>query len=307
MGRKDEITGGGAVPPPDAPIEKSEPIRPDAQAEFLNRARQNEQTLKPFNPQRRSPPPLAPVAAVPSPTAGPALAPAPDLAARIADVFDEPPIAAAPPPTADELQVDQYEDSIPALTDEDRKRMPAASNSESPSRGILPNLIPPTGDKFDGIPRGGFGDAAFAEYTPLNGYELLQLVKAEAKALLARCENDLRFSMAITYPRVRLRVSVEVEGAAEDKDNDFRIDRVRIPKGGEAGSTPLDVARALGAEDMVFVLSRIRQEFDEEGRSDEPPDALRDAVGLDKPRKTMLVVGGRHMFVDILPGSTGAQ
>ena len=304
MGDKREITGGGAVPPPDAPIEQSQPLTPGAIAEHRRRAQQNEQTLAPFNPtQRRSPLPTAPIitSAVPQPV-GTQTVVGDGIASLVADVFDEPPIAQAQTPTAEELLVDQYEDHIPALSDEDRKRMPAASSGDSPSRGILPNLTPPKGDKFEGIPRGGFGDPSMAEYTPLNGDELLQLVLSEGHALLERCKNDLRFSMAITYPRVRLRVSVEVEGSMDDKDNDFRIDRVHVPKAGHQGATPKEVAHAMGADDVVFVLSSTRQEFDGEGQSDEPPDALRDSIGIEKPRKTAINVGGYQMFVDIVPG-----
>ncbi len=200
--------------------------------------------------------------------------------------------------------VDQLEDYPPGLSDEDRKRMPAASDSESPSRGILPDLVPKRLDKFEGIDRGGFGDMGEAQYFPLTGDELRDLVMALFDDIAARIRNDLRFSMALTYPRVRAVVEVRIEGAAEDKDGGFTIEKVKAPRNGEKGGTPMDVAR-LRADSICFVVSATRQEFTPEGESDRPPDAIRDELGLNRPRKTMITGprGEQLGVVDIMhPG-----
>src|SRR3990167_1595093 len=80
-GRAKGVTGGGAVPPPDAPRETAQPLQHETIAIQQERARANEKTLPPFNPQgmRRAAPSVAPVAPPPpTPSATEAL---------IADLF----------------------------------------------------------------------------------------------------------------------------------------------------------------------------------------------------------------------------
>ena len=298
MSDKREITGGAGMIPPDAPREVPQPLRPELLQRQAERARMNEQPLPPFNPQqgRRSIPSVAPPAAPASP-------PSTAMDALIADVFaDTPVILPTAPPTPEEGLIDQYEDILPPLTDEDRKRMPAASLTDTPAKGLLPNLVPPKGDKFDGIPRGGFADASDAQYYPITGEELIEVVCTVTDTLIAQIKNDLRFSMALTYPRLRVRVRLEVEGAAEDNNAGFEIQKVYVPKEGMGGSTPLEIARAHGANEVVFVVTSTMQEFTPDGQSDLPPDAIRDAIGMPKPRKQMVNLGGRQSFVDVIPG-----
>ena len=319
MGNKSEITGGGAVPPPDAPIESAQPIQPDALDAMLANAAVNEKVLPPFNPKPMGRPIQAlsnTVSRVKDATA--------DL---IADVFgtDPPKVVSAvggprvqeipkdrsvvagqglPIPQNDPMfsEVDQLEDVLPELTAEDLTRMPAASNTDTPSKGLLPNLTPPKGDKFDGIARGGFGNLDEAQYFPLSGDEAGQLALALMDTLAAQIPNDLRFSMALTYPRIRMTLQLIVEGQAEDNNAGFEILKIKAPKEGEKGGTPLEIAQAR-ADQVCFVISARRQEFTPEGESDQPPDAIRDELGLHKPRKQIIETNGRQAFVDVVPGS----
>lgn len=310
MSKKSEITGAvGAVPPADAPIEHAQPIRPETIQFQQDRARSNEKELPPFNPPGQRRPVVAPpVVSKPDATA-----------ALIADVFgsdagevrpvaDRPTVVVAGQgtivPVIDPQQeiVDQLEDILPALTAEDRLRMPAASSTDTPAKGLLPDLTPPKGDKFEGVQRGGFSDLADAQYFPLQGDELKELVLALFDDLAARIANDLRFSMALVYPRVRAIVEIRVEGHAEDNNSGFEIRKILAPKDGEKGGTPEEIARQR-ADQIVFVIQALRQEFTPEGDSDQPPDALRDALHLPKPRKQIIETTTGQAFVDIVPGS----
>jgi len=320
VGNKNEITGKvGAAPPPDAPIESAAPLQPSTLEFQQQQARSNERTLPPFAPKPMGlvsgvvaavrsaimPPKAEPVAPAPDPE--------PSRVQQLAEEFfgDEPylPVvqqqadAAPVSPFHDPMisgDVDQLVDVLPELTAEDRLRMPAASNSETPSKGLLPSLVPDTmPDKFDGISRGGFSDVNDAQYFPLTGEELRELVCALADTLIAQVRNDLRFSLALTYPRVRAVLRLEVEGAAEDKDGGFVIEKVFAPKAGTPGGTALEIARQR-ANQVCFVIQAVRQEFSEDGQSDQPPDAIRDELGLSRPRKTIIQgQGGQQFMVDI--------
>jgi len=299
-GRSKGVVGGaGVAPPPDAPQETAQPIQPGTLSFQQAQAAANEKPLPPFNPQGRRPIPA--VSAVP--------VKAPSTASLIADVFgSEAPQPAAPRQPLesvldpDQGLIDQLEDILPELTPEDRARMPAASNSDSPSRGILASLKPPMGDKFEGISRGGFSDGGEAQYFPLDGTELRALVLTMLHEVALRIENDLRFSIAVTYPRVRATISIEIEGHAEDNNAGFMIEKVVAPKDGAKGSTPLEMAKRFGDE-VCFVVSATKQEFTPEGEIDSPPDAMRDHVGLSKPRKQMIETSTGPVFVDVAPGT----
>lgn len=303
---KGVVGGAGAVPPPDAPQESAQPLQPATVAVQQERAAANEKTLPPFKPptHRQQLPPAAPV--VPSKTE-----------ALIADVFgsettrpmDRPtlvvPGQGLPVPAADPDQglTDQMDDALPALTAEDRLRMPAASETDTPTKGLLPTLTPQTsGDKWDGISKGGFSDIGEAQYFPLAGNEAAELAFALADTLVDQVKNDLRFSMALTYPRIRMTLQLIVEGHAEDNNSGFVIEKTFAPKDGENGSTPLDVAKAR-ADEVCFVVKALRQEFTPNGEIDRPPDAMRDELGLPKPGKRVLDTNVGQVFVDVIPGS----
>lgn len=316
----------GAVPPPDAPIEKAQPVAPDGGGMVVfdpvtrqptgevvlptERAAKNERQLQPLKAPGR--PLTGAVAAAVMGTPSPVTQ---DVASLVSDVFGEQtPFVAPkvpghgepiPPSDPQQSEVDQVEDIMPALTDEDRLRMPAASETDSPSKGILKELIPQQrGDKWDGISRGGFSDVGEAQYYPLTGEELAEVVRGLFDSIAAQMQNDLRFSIALTYPSARITVRVEVEGSVEENDHAFSIERVQIPKDAEKGSTPLAIARQLG-DQVVFVITGLRQEFTQDGQVEAPPDQMRLDAGLPRPQKTMLYSGdGRQMSVDIVaPGA----
>lgn len=305
-----KVSGGiGSVPPPDAPHETAEPIRAETLAVHRQMAQQHEKVLAPLNPQRLKGP-----LPVPQPDP-PATVQISEIDQLVADVFgapvpDRPGIIVAgqgdPLPAMDPEQglVDQLDD-LPPLTEEDRARMPAASMSESPAKGILPDLIPRAEpNKFEGISRGGFSDIGEAQYFPLDGSELKELVLSLFDVLSKQIQNDLRFSMALTYPRVRARVRIEIEGAAEDKDGGFTIEKVRAPKPGAPGGTALDIARQR-ANQIVFVVEAVKQEFSEDGTSEAPPDQIRDELQLHRPHKQIIQgqMPGQQFMVDVGPGS----
>lgn len=188
--------------------------------------------------------------------------------------------------------------TIAPLTEEDRRRMPAASDTDSPSRGIPQ----PRGRRADLEVTGGFGDVIDQQYFPLDGSELRELVLGIFDQLAAQLQNDLRFSMALVYPRVRAKVIIEVEGETDEAK--FDITKLIVPAEGAAGSTPQEVARTLGRT-ICFVVEGVKQEFTPEGESDQPPDAMRDELGLTKPGKRMIMQNGRPVFIDMIVGSTG--
>lgn len=336
MGIKEAIAKGvagvmGATPPPDAPKETTQPLQPDAGGIVVydpvtqqptgevvtpaQRAAANEKPLAPFNPKRSTLtpeqinaqlkamglPPVQPATTLPVP---PVATPAPpaegSTEALISDVFGEdlPPDMQAPPvdPVAAILE------PPPPLSEEDRARMPAASDTDTPSKGLLPTLTPPTGDKFEGIARGGFSSLDDGQYFPITGDELKTLVGQMLTALKDQIQNDLRFSMALTYPRLRATLELRVEGHVEDADSGFTINKVRGPK----HTTPLEVARKR-SKAVVFVLDEVRQEFTPAGEVDTPPDAMRADLGLVIPHKQLLQgERGEQSFVDLIPGDTAA-
>jgi hypothetical protein len=165
---------------------------------------------------------------------------------------------------------------------------PAASETDSPSRGIPQPILDP-GKRITG----GFGDGIAAQYFPITGPELLELVRMLMDQLNARLDNDLRFHIASVYPRLRARVVIEVEATADDQS--FSIQQVAV-----RDQTPMEVARLYGDE-VVFALVAQRQEFDNDGVPENPPDRLRDELGLEKPAKQWVGSGPGRQVVDHVP------
>lgn len=162
---------------------------------------------------------------------------------------------------------------------------PAASETDSPSRGI-PREVADPGRRITG----GFGHAGEAQYFPLDGTELRELVLSQFDQLAERLQNDLRFHIAITYPRVRVRVVVEVEAYAQE--NGFTVERIK-----EHDKTPLEVARD-HADQVAFVLIAERREVADDGSAENPPDRVREELGLARPHKQQIDTPGGRMFVD---------
>jgi len=244
--------GQFSAPPPNAPHEVAQPIRPETFDAQLAAAAANEQTLPPFDPK-------------PMPV-----------------VQDESSLAEA---------VRARHASVPRGT-----HQPAASETDSPSRGIPRDILDP-GKQITG----GFGSAQEAQYYPLDGSEAKQLALQLMDQLAARIENDLRFHPAIVYPRLTMRVVIEVEGYT-DRGN-FDIQQVLMP--GTADKTPLEIARTRG-DQVAFVLVEQRREFAPDGTIEAPPDLIRDELQLEKPHKQMIQTGAGRMIVDRSPSLDGS-
>lgn len=260
----------GAVPPADAPVEVSQPITPDAKAEMLAKARVNERELKPLTygaELRTGPPPASVITGKEVAGLDPFYR---DLAAKQA--------AAVPSPVE------------PV---EDLSRFPAASNTDSPARGMPGSAIrPPTAKPMLEI-TGGFGVQDEGQYYPLNGDELKTLVDGLLSTLHARIQNDLRFSIALCYPRVSCTLRLEV--TAEVADQAFQIQTVDLTP--EEKKTPLETAKRHG-DSVVFCLVERRREFTEAGDVETPPDAIREELEIPTPHKQMVALGQNMVIVD---------
>jgi hypothetical protein len=175
---------------------------------------------------------------------------------------------------------------------------PAASDTDSPTRGIpRAHAIDATRKRERPPITGGFGDQSEMQYFALSGVELLALTESLMDDLHNRIQNDLRFSEALCYPRVAVKVSLEVTGFGEDRG--FVIDKLYPGVQDLARQTPLDLARSI-ADEIVFVVVAERREVDEHGDSLEPPDAVRQSLGLKRPGKRMVTgPGGVQQWVDV--------
>lgn len=166
---------------------------------------------------------------------------------------------------------------------------PAASDSESPSRGVPKGNLPP-----DKQITGGFGvsaGAASLEYVPLDGSEVCKLLQGLLLLTAEQIQNDLRLSLAVTYPRVRARVELIVESYTGDAD--FKIVR-HLP---EQNRAPVDVARQ-HADEVCFVIVAQRQEFGADGKPESPANALRAEMGLEIPHKQLIDTPTGRVIVD---------
>ena len=246
--------GAGMAPPPGAPTTVTRELSPQLIQEQLARARANEKELAPFNPP----------ATQPVKQSAPVQAPA-------ADFFGDAPAAAPPAQVVG-----------PAAPVSPFQANP--SDPESPARG---RPTPPS-DPGKAI-IGGFGDPA-TFYVPLDGREVRDLVLLKMDDLIKAMENDLRFSLHLTYPRAKVTVTVTVEGHA-DPQHDIRLEKTI-----EAGKMPVEVARGL-ADEVVFVLVAGHVE---DGESVTAPNAVRQQIGAEIPAKQRMQVGASAQIVDVL-------
>ncbi len=169
---------------------------------------------------------------------------------------------------------------------EGEPHQPAASDTDSPRRGV-PMPIADVNKRVTG----GWGGADEAQYTPLNGLEVAEVLRMLMGELSERLERDLMFSLAITYPRARITLTARVEGYATTQPVDITMGKIH-------DKTPEDVAARL-ADPVNEVRTAERTEFDDEGTPQDPPDRMRDEVGLEKPRKQWVGEGAGRQMVDI--------
>lgn len=197
-----------------------------------------------------------------------------------------PPADDAPPLSAEEIDAN----AAAAELAEIQKTHPAASNTDSPSRG-MPRRDPRAGLDI----KGGWGDAnAGAQYFALSGDDLKTIAQQMLLELHDRIDNDLRFSIALVYPRVSVRATLHIHGFAGGPQS-FEIERVRpADVAGPGGSpSPESVAAAL-ADEVVFTLIAERREVDDEGDSVAAPDQLRNEFGIQRPGKHVVSGAGNN-------------
>jgi hypothetical protein len=200
-----------------------------------------------------------------------------------------------PPVPADPIDL---RTALPAAT---QSHAPAASDTDSPSRGVpRPNVANQRPGKEI---TGGFADQAAMQYFALDGRELGILVQDMLVELHQRIDNDLRFTEAIVYPRVAVKCSVEVSGFG--MDNSFTVDKIVKDAGLAAGDplarqTPIELARQV-ADEVVFVLVAAKSETDANGEPLDPPDKIRIELNLKRPRKQVVIgVNGTRQMVDVV-------
>lgn len=279
----------GIEPPPEAPREPTQPLRADAgtiidkdgQAHRpIDKARANERELAPLTYRD----PVAQAAAELAGTSSPGVVQAP------APV--KPAVVAASAKPADPT-------------------MPAASNSDSPSRGIPGTAHSPHRAKDPLEVTGGFGGGG-GEYFALDGTEVRTCVEQLLDELIQQAENDVRVVAltADTVAEIRIALAVTADtgdqkvdlvGSGGNPDGDlvaaiqavldaFHASVVGDLRLGIACSYPqygvtLTLTVKAHAEDPGFTLSKHRREEDEHGITETPPDALRQELGLPIPGK----------------------
>ncbi len=275
MARTSKSAEGFGVPPPHAPREVSQPITPQALEEMLAKARRNERAPKPvrlYSPPSKSPPSggEAPPAPSASPSAAPELSSSPlDTAETSPPEIPEDleiPVPLGPhltpadqalvsgqPPPETELPLPQIPEDREVTGPE--AYQPAASDTDSPSRG-LPRPQP-RGKEITG----GWGlGTQEPSYFALDGSELLQAARTLWDRLNSTLDQDLRFSLAVTYPQVKVTVKVVVEGAVPMAASESQAFTVSL--------------------ETLLELSQSLQDSEES-----PPDLVRESLGLQVPGK----------------------
>lgn len=253
----------GTPPPPGAPIETTQPLAPDAGGVVLldgtvkdprALAAQNERELLPLVFEK--PPLEAPVLTEPtSGVTGKAIKGLDPFYARQAERA-----AAAEAPAEG-----------PAVVD--LAQFPAGSNSDTPRRG-LPKPIRDHGKQITG----GFGMMP-EHYSPLNGDEVKTALEALMDLVHASLQRDLRLTVATTYARAQISVTLAVRGSVMAHPVEIRREQL-------LDRNPVDVAEQFGDE-VMFVVLQQRREENARGESEDPPNKIRQDLGLPIPRRTL--------------------
>lgn len=301
--------GGNFEPPPDhAPREVSQPLQPALIEQQLAMAAQNEQVLPPFAPRGGQPvmPTAQPIQPVPpakasvrtvsrrpavDSTAVDAVDPGAQAIADAVAAGELAPAAVLMPPPRPSLAA-QATDVQPVPSPDVPELAPilphmrAASNTDSPSRG-QPTHDPDPGKRITG----GFGEPSEGQYFPLDGSELKAVVENLLAELHTRIQDDLRFSLALTYPRIRVHVDICVEAYAAD--GGFKVVKHAAPH----EKTPIEVAERF-AEEVAFIVRAERREFDDENQPQDAPNAMRMEAGLRVPRKQRIETSAGIIYAD---------
>lgn len=253
----------GTPPPPGAPIETTQPLAPDAGGVVLldgtvkdprALAAQNERELRPLVFEK--PPLEAPV--LTAPTSG-----VTGKAIKGLDPFYARQAARA--------AVAEAPAEGPAVVD--LAQFPAGSNSDTPRRG-LPKPIRDHGKHITG----GFGMMP-EHYSPLNGDEVKTALEALMDLVHASLQRDLRLTVATTYARAQISVTLAVRGSVMAHPVEIRREQL-------LDRNPVDVAEQFGDE-VLFVVLQQRREENARGESEDPPNKIRQDLGLPIPRRTL--------------------
>ena len=294
---------GGVAPPPGADLSPAQPLRADAGTIIdtdgvahrpIDKARQNERELAPLTYKDSIATAAAELAGIAVP--GVVQAPAPVKAAVVAatPAVGLPPTILTPDPT-----------------------QPAASNSDSPSRGIPGTAYSPHRAKDPLAIEGGFGIGS-GEYFAIDGVEMKACLEQLLEEVLSQAENDARVVglSGATGATLSLRavlladtedqtVTIEKTGANPDGDlvhailtlcDAFHRDLQTDLRMGLAWTYPsygviltLTVCAYAGHEG--FTIQKHRREFDEAGQPETPPDALREELALPIPGRQVVMQG----------------
>jgi len=176
----------------------------------------------------------------------------------------------APQPEPEPVEPSALDD----LTDAFKATHPAASTTDSPSRGIPQ----PVGDPGKQITGGWGPQGSGSEYFALDGSELKAIVLALAARLQQALDGDLRFGLSVVYPQVKVSLSLTVDG--------------RSPEGRD-----LDLP---GNEKIDLNWSRIlalRAEV--EDNEDSPAGKIRDDFQIRGPQKQVIRAGAARLLVDV--------
>lgn len=272
-------SGTFQAPPADAPMERTQPLTADAGTIVdvhgvahrpIDKARMNERELQPLTYGRAPGEAPSNVEITDVKTPGEAKAPEPVKAAAHQPVVQQRPVD----PTRPAMSAD--EDPVTAR----------------PARGIPGTAFSPYRTKPALAVEGGFGSAE-QEYFPLTGEELKQCVGLLLEELVEQIGNDLRFTLATTYPRFNVKVNLIVEAETEEQ--------VRIEKIDAREVVPLEVAQQ-HCDSVVFVVSRSRREFDAHNEVETPVDALRQELEIPGMRKQTVPGPFGPMAIDLPTG-----
>ena len=166
--------------------------------------------------------------------------------------------------------------ALDELTEAFKATHPAASRTDSPSRGIPT----PSADPGKQVTGGWGPTGSGSEYFALNGDELKQIAIALAGRLTQALEGDLRFGLSVVYPQVRISLHLTVDGRTpEGRDLDLR-DR-------DNTRTELDFSRIL---DLAA---------DVEDSEETPAGKIRDDFQIRGPRKQVIRAGAARLLVDV--------
>ena len=285
----------GAVPPPHAPRETTQPLQPGAVKDMLAKAIANEKELKPlhFGPG----PTPAQIPTKPSPVIQPRpvdpTAPPRPASLKPSDAVPGDPVpvdagpadrvdstASAADPAGPDTRVPtptDTPDTPEALSAEFLKEHPAASNTDTPARGI-PKVQPP-----DKAITGGFGHEP-SQYFALDGTEVRAVAEKLLDSIRDQMAHDLRFGIACCYPQVLITATITITGSGHEaptNDVDHTV-------------TAENTVALRPTTETLLTLTAFAVDDDQT-----PADALRDKAGLKKPRKQLVTTSMGKTFADV--------